>query len=316
MPGTIVVALGGNALAPPGEQPTIANQFRHTRKSLRTIIELARAGWRIAIVHGNGPQVGAALERNELATKSGVEPLPLGILVASTVGWIGYMIQQSLQNGLRQAGVDRKVVTLVTQTICDANDPRLLEPTKPIGHAVPPDRLDALREMGTPVAQDKTGRWRRLAPSPLPIGIVEMEMVRSLVTKGHLVVACGGGGTPVYRHAEGGWEGLDAVVDKDFAAAILAEELAADVLLILTNVDGVYEGFGTPEARRMERLTVTDAERALESGALGVGSMGPKVRASALFVRHGGPRAIIAELGDGLRALEGKTGTSIVGETL
>ncbi|MGH7538449.1 MAG: carbamate kinase [Gemmatimonadales bacterium] len=313
MPATIVVALGGNAVAPAHERPTIGNQFRHTRASLAPIVDLARSGWNIALVHGNGPQVGDALARNELAADQ-VEPLPLGVLVAATAGWMGYMIQQSLQNALSQAGVDRTVVTLITQTLCDASDPQLRVATKPIGHAVDPVRLERLRERGIPVAEDKPGKWRRLAPSPRPSAIVERTMVQSLVRGGHIVIACGGGGPPVYDDPTLRLEGIDAVADKDRVAAILGRDIGAQVLLILTDVDAVYTGWRTAAQRAIRRLSLTEADQLLRGAELGTGSMRPKVEAAADFVRSGGERAIIAELSHGLAALRGESGTTITKE--
>lgn len=311
--GTIVVALGGNAVAPANERPTIANQFRHTRESLAPIVDLARAGWNIALVHGNGPQVGDELARNELAAAQ-VEALPLGVLVAGTAGWMGYMIQQSLQNALHRAGVNRTVVTLITQTLVDANDPRLRDPTKPIGHALDPVRLERLRAEGVPVIQDKPGKWRRLAPSPRPVAIVERAMVQTLVGEGHIVIACGGGGPPVYDDRGLGHEGVDAVADKDRVAAILGHDIAAQVLLILTDVDAVYRGWGTPAQQAIRRLTLTEADQLLQGPELGAGSMRPKVEAAADFVRTGGERAVIAELAHGLAALHGEAGTTLTKE--
>jgi carbamate kinase len=311
--GTIVVALGGNAVAPPGERPTIANQFRHTRESLAPIVELARAGWRLALVHGNGPQVGDELARNELAADQ-VEPLPLGVLVAGTAGWMGYMIQQSLQNALARAAVDRPVVTMITQTLCDADDPALRRPTKPVGHALDAARLARLRATGAAVAEERPGRWRRMAPSPAPRAIVEEALVRTLVAAGVIVVAGGGGGPPVYRHPTLGLEGLEAVADKDHVAAILGRGIGADTLLILTAVDAVYADFGTPTARALRRLSLAQAEALLAGDGLGTGSMRPKVEAAVGFVRGGGRRAIIAELAHGLAALDGEGGTTITGD--
>ena len=308
--GTIVVALGGNAVAPPSERPTISNQFRHTRASLAPIVDFAAAGWHIALVHGNGPQVGDELARNEIAGDQ-VEPLPLGVLVAGTAGWMGYMIQQSLQNALARAGVDRSVVTLVTQTLCDADDPDLRTPSKPIGHKLDAARQARLEARGIPV---KDGR--RLAPSPRPTAIVEREMVRNLVAAGHIVIAGGGGGPPVYRDPRLGLEGIDAVADKDRVAAILAREIGAQVLLILTNVDAVYRGYGTPHQEAVRKLSLAEAEHMLAGKELGTGSMRPKVEAAAAFVRsgRGGERAIIAELSSGLAALRAEAGTTITKE--
>jgi carbamate kinase len=314
-PGTIVVALGGNAVAPQGERPTIANQFRHTRQSLAPIVELARAGWGIALVHGNGPQVGDELARNELAAEQ-LEPLPLGVLVAATAGWMGYMIQQSLQNALHRAGVERQVVTVVTQTLCDASDPDLRRPTKPIGHALDEVTRQRLEARGQAVREDRPGRWRRLAPSPKPVRVVERKMIADLVGRGHIVVACGGGGPPVYDDPQLGIEGLDAVVDKDRVAAVLGRELNAKALLILTDVDAVYTHFGTAHQERLGKLSLRDAERLLASDELGSGSMRPKVEAAADFVRSAGKdaRAVIAELSKGLEALAGAAGTTITRE--
>lgn len=307
------MALGGNAVARANERPTITNQFRHTRDSLAPIVDLARAGWNIALVHGNGPQVGDELARNELAAGQ-LEPLPLGVLVAGTAGWMGYMIQQSLQNALRRAGVNRTVVTLITQTLVDANDPRLREPTKPIGHGLDAIRLERLRSQGVPVVEDKPGKWRRLAPSPRPIAIVERAMVATLVNEGHIVIACGGGGPPVYEDPKLGLEGIDAVADKDRVAAILGREIAATVLLILTDVDAVYRSWGTPAQRAIRRLSLAEADQLLQGTELGTGSMRPKVEAAADFVRAGGERAIIAELAHGLAALQGEAGTTLTEE--
>jgi carbamate kinase len=310
---TVVVALGGNALSPEGEEGNIAQQFRHTRESMGAVVELARDGWKIAIVHGNGPQVGNALVRNELA-RDRVPPLPLGVLVAATEGWIGYMIQQSLQKALLAAEVDRQVVTLVTQVVVDPDDPEIRAPSKPIGRTM--DEATArsrAAEEGWDVTETSKG-WRRVVPSPRPLEIVESRMIRTLVHEGHLVIAAGGGGTPVFRHPRFGLEGLDAVVDKDRAAAILGRDIGAEVLLILTDVDRVYTGFGTERQEALERITVAEADRLLAAGELGSGSMGPKVEAAADFVRRGGRRAIIARLDQGREAVAGGAGTEIVAD--
>jgi carbamate kinase len=308
---SVVVALGGNALAPAEEEGTIAEQFRHTRESLGSIVELARAGWRIAIVHGNGPQVGNALLRQELA-RDRVPPLPLGVLVAATQGWIGYMIQQSLENALADAGVRRQVVTVVTQVLIDRTDPSSREPSKPIGRTMREAEARAVEaETGCAIAEVKGG-WRRVVPSPRPTGIVEARMVRSLVAEGHLVIAAGGGGIPAYRDPTLGLEGFDSVVDKDRAAAILAREIGADTLLILTDVEGVYRGYGSDDQERCDRLSPEEARALLDSGDLGSGSMAPKVEASLRFLEQGGRRAVIARLDRGTEAIDGGAGTEIV----
>ena len=309
-PRTAVVALGGNALSPPGERSTIADQFRHTRESLGPIIDLAAEGWNLCIVHGNGPQVGDELVRNEVARED-VAPLPLGVLVASTAGWIGYMIQQSVENALRKTGSRRSVTTIITQVEVDPDDEALSEPTKFIGHAIPEERAKKLLGEGHPVKLDSRGRYRRVVGSPAPSAIHEIELIRRLVDEGTIVIACGGGGIPVYCDEKLGLEGVDAVVDKDLAAAVLARELEAELFLILTDVDAVYENFGEKTQRALSTLTVDRATELEESGALGEGSMGPKVRAAADFVRRTGGRAIITELSRGLDAVHGHAGTTI-----
>ena len=285
---TVVVALGGNALLPPGERGDIHQQFAHTRESLAPIVAMARDGWRICVVHGNGPQVGDELQRNHLA-QGEMPPLPLGVLVAATAGWIGYMIQQSLQNALEKAGIDRDVVTVITQVLIDPDDPSSKEPIKPIGR-------DA---------------YRRLVPSPVPIDIVEREQIKRLIERGTIVIAAGGGGTPVYRDPVLRIEGVDAVIDKDRAAAVLARAIGAEALIILSNVTGVFSGWGTPQQKQFTRMSVREAERLLATDELGKGSMAPKVEAAMSFVKAGGNKAIIARLDQGLDALNGNAGTTI-----
>jgi carbamate kinase len=203
------------------------------------------------------------------------------------------------------------VVTLITQTECAANDPNLRNPTKPIGHPLTPVAVARLKARHEAVAEEQPGRWRRMAPSPRPVAVVEHDMIRALVGEGHIVIACGGGGPPVYRDPKLGLEGIDAVVDKDRVAAVLGREIGATVLLILTNVAGVYRGFGTPHQEGIARLTLAEADHLLAGQDLGTGSMRPKVEASADFVRVGGERAIIAELAHGLAALRGEAGTTL-----
>jgi carbamate kinase len=285
---TVVVALGGNALLPAGERGEIGQQFAHTRESLAPIVEMARNGWRIAVVHGNGPQIGDELYRNEMA-RAQLPPLPLGVLVAATAGWIGYMIQQSLQNALERHGIDRDVVTVITQVIVDPADEAMRTPTKPIGR----------------------GDFKRLVASPVPTGIVESEQIVRLVENGTIVIAAGGGGIPVYRHPALKLEGVDVVIDKDRAAAVLAHAIGAEVLLILTEIDGVYRNFGKPDQEMLSRLSASEAQQLLGSDELGTGSMAPKVEAALTFLRNGGKRAIIARLDQGLDALNGEAGTTI-----
>ncbi|UCF19570.1 MAG: carbamate kinase [Gemmatimonadota bacterium] len=316
MPGkgeAVVVALGGNALAPAAENVTIFDQFRHTRESLGSVIELAREGWRVVIVHGNGPQVGDELLRNELAADVLPEQ-PLGVLVAATAGWIGYMIQQSLENGLRSAGLDRKVVTQVTQVVIDPEAAESREPTKFIGRALREEQAERLRAAGWDVRRDSKGILRRVVASPTPLEIVEKETIRKLIEEDVIVIAAGGGGIPVYRHPSLGLEGFDAVVDKDLAAALLGCEIGASTLLMLTDVDAVYRDFGTEHARTIGHLSLPEARALLGTRQLGRGSMRPKVEAGVRFLEAGGDRVLIAQLDKGIGALQGTAGTEITEE--
>ncbi|MFL5488591.1 MAG: carbamate kinase [Gemmatimonadaceae bacterium] len=308
---TAVIAVGGNALSPPGERSTIADQFRHTRESLGPIVDLALDGWRVVVVHGNGPQVGDELVRNEKA-RSEVAPLPLGVLVAATAGWIGYMLQQSLENALRKAGNARDVVTVLTQVEVAADDPALKDPKKFIGHGLSAARARELRGEGHPVKKDGKGHFRRVVGSPRPLSIHELTTIRTLLEHDTLVIACGGGGIPIYRDPALGLEGVDAVVDKDLAAAVLARELGAELFLILTDVDAVYTGWGSAEQRPVRSMSVAEADRLASEHAFGEGSMAPKVAAAADYVRRTNGRAIITELSKGRAAVLGTAGTEIV----
>jgi carbamate kinase len=310
-PRTAVIAVGGNALSPPGERSTITDQFRHTRESLGPIVDLVLDGWRVVLVHGNGPQVGDELVRNEKA-RSEVAPLPLGVLVAGTAGWIGYMLQQSLENALRKAGNVRDVVTVLTQVEVASDDPALKDPKKFVGHGLSVARARELRSQGHPVKKDAKGHFRRVVGSPKPLAIHELPTIRSLIERDTVVIACGGGGIPVYRDAVLGLEGVDAVVDKDLAAAVLARELGAELFLILTDVDAVYTGWGTEDKRAISSMRVSEADRLASEGAFGEGSMAPKVAAAADYVRRTKGRAIITELSKGRAAVQGTGGTEIL----
>lgn len=306
---TIVVALGGNALQPATGKGDVYEQFAHTRSSLEPLVALAREGWRIAVVHGNGPQIGDDLRRNEIAAET-LPPLPVGVLVAGTEGWIGYMIQQSLRNALDRFGVSREVVTLVTQVVVDQDDPAVETPEKPIGRPMDDAAARRLRKAGVPVRETPDG-WRRLIASPRPIRIVEHAQIRQLVEGGTIVIAAGGGGTPVYIDPKLGIEGLDAVIDKDRAAQVLAGDIDAGEFVILTGVPGVYRDFDTPAQELVAELTVREARAMIDSGALGKGSMAPKVEACVAFVEAGGNAAHIGRLDAGLEVVEGRTGTTI-----
>jgi carbamate kinase len=261
-------------------------------------------------VHGNGPQVGDEMVRQE-AAKGEASPLPLGVLVADTAGWIGYMVQQSLYNALRSAKSARRVATVITQVLVDPKDKALRNPTKFIGRALTSERAAELEKEGFKVKLDGHKKLRRVVGSPAPQSIHELESIRLLLDAGTIVVACGGGGVPVYEHKTLGLEGIDAVVDKDLVSAVLARDLGAKLLLILTDVDAVYADWGTPNQRALPRISIDEATAMDKAGAFGEGSMAPKIRAAVDFVRRTGGRAIITSLDRGRDAVHGKAGTTI-----
>jgi carbamate kinase len=308
---TVVVALGGNAITKKGVPDTIANQFKHTRESLPPIIDMARKGYQLVITHGNGPQVGNKLLRVEMARKYAPD-LPLGILVADTEGGIGYMIEQSLQNGLMTEGIDREVVTLVTQVLVDPADPSIEKPNKFVGQFYNEETAKKLSaEMGWVIKEDPGRGWRRVVPSPRPLKIINCGIIKELVFSGRIVVAAGGGGIPIYVMEDGRYEGVDAVIDKDRASAVLGLDIGADTLLILTESDGVYLDFGKDDQRKIDRMTVEEARSYLRSGQFPRGSMGPKIESAIHFLDGGGERVIISSIKKGYLALEEKAGTLI-----
>ncbi len=311
MSKTIIVALGGNAITLPGEPNTIPNQFRNVRRSLNYLAPLLTAGHRLVITHGNGPQVGVALNRVE-ATREEFIYLPLGILDADTQGGMGYMIEQLLYNFLQQQNCHRPVATLVTQVIVDRNDPSLQNPTKFIGKAYSDDDANHLQEANNWEMRNDTARgWRRVVGSPEPIEILNSEAISALLDSDHVVIACGGGGIPVHRTGNGTLEGVDAVIDKDRTAALLGAQLRADEFLILTEVDRVSLNFGTEQQQDLDRMTLSEARRYLEEGHFPPGSMGPKIQATISFLEGGGKRAIITSFDGVEAALAGTGGTFI-----
>ncbi len=309
---TAVVALGGNAITRAGEVDTIYTQFANTRKSLDGIVELARDGFRLVITHGNGPQVGDALLRTELAR--GKAPImPLGVLVADTEGGMGYMIEQSLQNRLRFEKIDRPVVTIITQMLVDKNDPAIANPTKFIGQFYSEEDAKIFAEAREwQVKKDGTRGWRRVVPSPVPIKAINAAAIKKLVEDGTIVIAGGGGGIPVYVDEKGNFEGLDAVIDKDFGSSVLAKEIGADVLSILTSVDKVSINFGQPNQKDLDKITVSELKKLHAEGHFPAGSMGPKVKAAINFIDNGGHLVTISSLENAHAALHGNGGTWIV----
>lgn len=306
-----VVALGGNAITRPGEEDSIARQFANTRQSLDGIVELVREGFELVVTHGNGPQVGNKLLRNELARGRAPE-LPLGVLVADTEGGMGYMIEQSLQNRLRAEKIDRPVVTLITQMLVDRDDPDIHKPTKFIGQFYSEDQARKFEsERGWKMVEDGDRGWRRVVASPRPIKAIPAEAIVSLMEAGTIVVAGGGGGIPVFIDENGNYEGMDAVIDKDLGSAVIANDIGAEYLAILTSVEKVSLNFGTPQQKDLDHVTLEEIKRHYADGQFPAGSMGPKIEAAILFLENGGRMVSISEINDARKAIDGEAGTRI-----
>ena len=308
----IVIALGGNALLKRGQKGSFDEQYQNVKTTVSKIADLIVSGYKIVLTHGNGPQVGATLLRHE-AAKNIAPPFPLDACGAETQGFIGYMIQQALRNELKSRGIDKYVVTVISRVIVDKHDLAFQNPTKPIGPFYSKDEADKLLQ-GRPdlVVKEDAGRgYRRVVPSPDPKIIAERFAIRALVDSGFVVVACGGGGIPIIEEGTQ-TTGVEAVIDKDLASQRLATLIGANVLVILTDVSGVYINYGTPKQEMITEITSGKLKNYLREGQFKEGSMAPKVEAAMRFVESGGERAIIAELGSLLEALDGKTGTHVV----
>jgi carbamate kinase len=300
----LLVALGGNALLRAGDDGSITMQFERADEAMDHIARL--------LTHGNGPVVGNIVLRGE-AARSSVPPMPLYIAGADSQGGIGLMLEMSLRNALQRAGVGRSVATVVTQMVVRADDPAFDHPSKPIGPYYDSDQLARLRtqEPDWAFAEVAGHGWRRVVPSPVPTRVVEVGTVRLLVESGAIVIAAGGGGVPVVEGADGRLSGVDAVIDKDWASALLAQQIEADALVILMEADGLYDSWGTQDQRRVERLAVADAEALAAGNTLESGSIAPKVAAAAAFARATGRAATLCRAEDLETALEGHAGTRV-----
>ena len=304
-----MIALGGNALIKPGQKGTIYEQFANTRETVKSIVKIIKDGWDVVLTHGNGPQVGAILLQNQ-AGRDLVPPMPLGICVAESQGLIGYMIQQCLSNALRKEGIKKDVVTIITQVLVDDNDPAFENPTKPIGPYFDEKQALKLLKDGYQMTKQKNG-WRIVVPSPDPKAIVEADVIKNLLDSGVIVITAGGGGMPVVERKGWGLDGREAVVDKDLSAERLAEDIGANVLLILTDVPYVYLNYGSEKQRALKEVKLEEMRKYYEDGHFPAGSMGPKVLAAIRFLENGGERAIIADIDHAWEALKGETGTHI-----
>jgi carbamate kinase len=307
-----VVAVGGNALISGKGKESLPDQYASACAAMAQIVSIIQAGWDIVITHGNGPQVGFILRRSEL-TEHELFTIPLDHCGANTQGSIGYMLQMALINEFRLRGMKNHAATVVTETLVDKDDPAFASPTKPIGSFMDVRAARVRRDKdGWTVAEDAGRGWRRLVPSPAPIRIVQQDVILTLAKAGYTVIAVGGGGIPVVENAAGELSGVEAVIDKDRASALLAYGIRADLLLISTDVEKVAVDFNRPNVRWLDRLTVEEAGRYLAQGQFGKGSMEPKIVAALDFLEHGGRHVIITDTQNMLRALIDLTGTHIV----
>jgi len=309
---TIMVALGGNALSPKSDAGTIGNQFKHTKNSLKSLMHFVRNDYNICITHGNGPQVGAELMRNEIAANQ-VPPLPLNVLVANTQGAMGYMIQQSLQNSLYDENSNREVVSFISQMKVDKNDPAINHPTKFIGKTYTNENAQILiNKHKWKMKEQEPEIWRRVVPSPIPEYIFNGKSIKHLVDFGTIVIAGGGGGIPAYNQSDGTLQGLDGVIDKDMTAALLGRIIKAQELFIITDVDNIYLNFKTNSEEIIYDAPATDFKNWLNDGHFWRGSMEPKIKAALYFLKHHGKEVIITSIKNIEKAINKKAGTRIL----
>lgn len=309
---SMVIALGGNAIIPEQGSGTIGEQIEVSRLTVVQLMDAVKRGTRLVVTHGNGPVVGNIVVRNE-AARDIVRPMPLDICGADSQGGIGYMIQQVFYNELKRAGVEKDVVTVVTQVVVDQEDPAFRKPTKPIGPfytKATAERIAAEKKWS--VAEDSGRGYRRIVPSPRPLEIVEAAVVAELVRTGKIVITVGGGGIPVVRSADGLLRGVEAVVEKDYASSVLARVLRVEAFVIVTAVSKVALNFGKPDQYDIDSMSVKEARRYLERGEFPPGSMGPKIEAAIDFLEGGGKEVLITSHRDIEKALAGKAGTRII----
>ena len=313
---TMVIALGGNALIRKGQRGTVEEQFENTRKSMEGVLYCLNRGYNIVITHGNGPQVGNLLLMAE-ACRDRTPELTLGMCVADTEGAIGYMIQQSLTNALRRENRDTCVVTVLTQVVVDKNDRAFSCPTKPIGPFFRKEEAERFqKEKGWDIAEDSNRGYRRVVASPNPLKIIEIQAIRCLSGAGNIVIAAGGGGIPVIIKENGDLEGVDVVIDKDLASSVLARDINAGALVMLTGEENVFLNYKKPNERPLYNITSDEAQRYLDEGHFPPGSMGPKIRAAIHFLVWGGSFALITSLDKVSEAFEGRSGTRITKEAI
>ncbi|MBV8516835.1 MAG: carbamate kinase [Acidobacteria bacterium] len=306
-----VVAFGGNALLRPEDRGTQEEQIARAKQAARWLAEIVRHHYKLIVVHGNGPQVGNILVQAEEASTK-IPPQTLDVCVAQTEGSIGFMLQQAIRNRLEAIGERGEVATILTEVEVDPNDIAFKRPTKPIGPFFTRYRAEALeRDLGWTMREDSGRGWRHVVPSPRPLHILNIKTVDRMLDTASVVIAAGGGGVPVVKGRDGQWRGIEAVIDKDFASALLASELEADLFIILTGVPKVAIDFGKPTQRFLERMTVAEVEQHLADGQFPPGSMGPKVQSAIQFVRATGKEVLITDVEVLREALDGRDGTVI-----
>ena len=308
---TIMIALGGNSLSSKESSGTVSEQFSLTRRTMEYLSEFILKDYNICITHGNGPQVGNELLRMDL-TNDVVPPLPLGICVANTQGQIGYMVQQTLQNKLRDLEVDREVVTLVTQVLVDKNDKSIKNPTKFIGARYTKREIDKLaKKLNWIVKEQEPNSWRRIVPSPMPEYIMHGKSIKALVERGTIVIAFGGGGIPVFNNDNGQIEGIDAVIDKDFSAAKMGRIIRAQELWIISDIDYLYSNFGNENARPIKEIVTKELQSLYNQNIFQEGTIKPKIKAALHFLKHHGDKVVITSIDKIKLAIEKKSGTII-----
>ena len=306
-----VVAIGGNSLIEDKAHMAVRYQWDAVRETATHIAEMIAQGWTVIVTHGNGPQVGFILRRNELAAHE-VHTTPLDLIVADTQGAIGYMLQQALDNEFYRRGLYRRAFTIVTQVLVDRDDPAFQNPSKPIGGFLTKEEAERFAAEGWPIVEDAGRGWRRVVASPQPKAILEENAIRAAAEEGWIVIAVGGGGIPVVRNEKGELRGVAAVIDKDRASSLLARNIEADLFLISTGVEKVALYFNTPQQRDLDRVTVSELRHYMAEGHFAPGSMLPKIEAVIEYMEAGGKHAIITNPPNIVRALNGETGTHIV----
>jgi len=308
-----LIAFGGNALLREDQRGLQEEQIKNAEQAARLMVGVVRKGYELIIVHGNGPQVGNILIQQEEAVNR-IPPYTLDICDAMTEGSMGYMLERAIANELRRLSIDKDVTTVVSMVLVDRNDPAFEKPTKPVGPFYTKFRAQELmRKKKWSMVEDAGRGWRKVVPSPRPIDVVAKWVVRDLVHAGRVVIAAGGGGIPVILNSRGLYEGVEAVIDKDYAASLIARETGVDLFIILTAIERVYYNFGKPDQRELPEITVDEAERYLAEGQFPAGSMAPKIRAAIEYIRAGGREVLITDATHLKAALLRRSGTRIVG---